>query len=314
MKSNETRRPGEVRATLVALACAVAAAVSIAVLRADLARRFHKLRVTSDVYGLPSPEQTVALSLGYRSALADYIYSIKVLVSSGLHFEEHRRFTYVGNYIDTVNALDPKFRTPYIFADTLLTLQPVKARLQDYEKAREILERGMKERPYDAKLWTNAGQFLAYLAPPWLPTKAEAKAWQLAGARALAHACEIAGPHGAVSYRCITAASLLSHAGRREAMVQFLKRVLAVTDDPKITKLALGYLQRARGEEQQEAYERAIQRFNEVWGHDLRYVSKDLLLVVGPPIDTARCAGLGHAASVACATTWRAWSAAEAER
>jgi hypothetical protein len=313
VRSSDARPPGELRATLIAVGCAALAAVIVSFSRADLARRFHELRVTSDVYALPSPQQTIAVSLGYRSALADYIYA-KVLVSAGLHFEDRRRFTYVGNYIDAINALDPKFRTPYIFADTLLTLQPVKARFQDYAKAREILERGMKARPYDAELWTSAGQFLAYLAPPWLPTKAQQKEWRLAGARALAHACEIAGPHQRLSYRCITAASLLSRAGQREAMEQFLKRVLAVTDDPKIRKLALGYMEHARGEEQQEAYENGIKRFNAVWGGDLRYVSKDLLLVVGPPFDTARCAGLARVGSVDCATTWRAWSAAETVR
>jgi tetratricopeptide (TPR) repeat protein len=134
-------------------------------LRVSLAERFHKLKVTSDFYALPSPEQVVALSFGYRAALADLIWG-NVLVSYGLHFQEKRNFEFIGSYLDTINALDPKFESPYRFADTLLTLQPVGSPpLENYEKAREILLRGMRELPYSAELHSSGGQFLAYLGP-----------------------------------------------------------------------------------------------------------------------------------------------------
>src|SRR5690606_9161983 len=75
--------------------------------RTALADPFQRLKITSDVYPLPSPEQTVVLSLGYRAALADLLYA-HVLVSYGLHFREKLLFESVGDYLDTINELDPK--------------------------------------------------------------------------------------------------------------------------------------------------------------------------------------------------------------
>lgn len=297
------------RASILAkLALLLLAALGVAYLRPPLAARFHSVKTKHDVYTLPSPDQTIALSLGYRSALADLIYA-QVLVSYGLHFEERRRFEYVGNYLDTINALDPRFATPYRFADTLLTMQPRPPRYQDYVKARQILERGLKELPSDARLWTSAGQFMAYLAPPYVPAKERAQ-WRRAGARCLAHACELAGSDADVQYHCIAAATMLSREGARQATIQFLERVLAVSDDEHIRKLALAYLKHAIGEQVQAREKRRLERFRKAWHADLGFVKKDQLLVLGPHFDAAACAGLDRADKKGCATTWRAWSAA----
>src|SRR5262245_10093935 len=112
----------------------VAACVAIASVRPSLAARYHQLRVTGDVYPFGSPEQVVVESLGYRAALADAIFA-HVRVSYGLHFQEHRRFEFVGDYLDTVTTLDPTFRDPYRYADTLLVLSPEAPRPADYERA-----------------------------------------------------------------------------------------------------------------------------------------------------------------------------------
>jgi hypothetical protein len=286
------------------------AALLIGSVRYRAADAFRKLRAKNDVYALPSPEQTVALSLGYRSALADLLFS-HVLVSYGLHFEEKRRFEFVGNYLDTINALDPDFRRPYRFADTLLTLQPKPPRQQDYLKAREVLERGLRARPYDTELWATAGQFMAYLAPPHLAGGEKVKQeWRMAGARTLAHACQLVSKNDNIPYHCITAASLFSKGGERAAMIEFLQKVLAVTDDEEIRNLALGYLESTVSEQQRAELDARHQRFMAAWLADLRYVKKDLLLVVGPGFDPAACAGDPPDNESRCATTWRAWAEA----
>jgi tetratricopeptide (TPR) repeat protein len=282
------------------------AATAIGVLRPRLADRFHRLKVESDVYTLPAPEQAVAMSLGYRAAFADLIFA-HVLVSYGLHFQEKRRFEFVGNYLDTVNALDPKFRDPYRFADTLLTLGPVAAREQDYDKAREILERGLRELPHDAELHSTVGQFMAYLAPSRFSDPEKKLAWRMAGARFLARACELSGTNEAVPYHCITAADLFTRAGEREASIHFLERVLAVTDDEGVRRLALGYLEKQVGEREHERVQRRIDAFRERWASDLPFVGKDRLLVVGPAFDIAACAG-SDPQQPECATSWRDWA------
>src|SRR4051794_2940578 len=110
------------RSNLIALIVIALAALSVNALRPALNERFVAVQVQSDVFALPPPNQVVAMSLGYRSALADLIFS-HVLVSTGIHIQEKRRFEFVDKYIETVNELDPKFAAPYRMADGLITLQ-----------------------------------------------------------------------------------------------------------------------------------------------------------------------------------------------
>jgi tetratricopeptide (TPR) repeat protein len=293
-------------ARFVPIAALLVAATAIGLLRPRLAERFGHVKTDSDVYALPAPEQAIVASLGYRAAFADSIFA-HVLVSSGLHLQQKRRFEFVGNYLDTVNALDPKFRDPYRFADTLLTLGSVAAREEDYDKARQILERGLRELPHDGELHSTAGQFMAYLAPSRFKDPEKKKEWRLAGARILARACELVG-NEALPYHCITAADLFTRAGEREATIRFLERVLAVTDDEAVRDLALGHLQKHIGEREHERVQQRMASFRERWGGDLPFVTKDHLLVIGPAFEPAACAGVVDAGNVECATSWRDWS------
>lgn len=303
MRSSERRASESPLVALVALA--IAAAI-IGFSRPKLAGDFERVKLTSDVYALPSPDQAVVASLGWRAAMADILYA-HVLVSYGLHIQEKRRFEFVGNYLDTINALDPKFAAPYRYADTLLTLGSVAPRLDDYRKARQILERGMAELPYDTALWNTAGQFMAYLAPVQLPDPKEKQEWKLEGARRLARACELVGKNENIPFHCITAAGIFSRAGEREATAQFLEKVLAVVDDPEIRALALGYLAKSVGERERDEIQWRLDRFVGVWGDDLPFASKDVFLIVGPPFNVAACAGLPARLEPGCAASWQSW-------
>ncbi len=276
----------------VAIAC-------IAFVRPKLTAYFAASAVKHDVYPLPTPEQTVVLSLGYRSALADYLFA-HVLVSYGIHFQEKRNFEAVGDYLDAINALDPKFNRPYRIADTLLTLEPRGAKPPAYRRARAILERGMKEFPFDAALWSSAGQFFAYLGPGGLTDPAEQAEWQLAGGRTLAHACGLVSNDETIPYHCIVAAGLLTRAGQQDAARQFLKRVTSVTEDPEIRALATNELARLGGDSETANRRK---RFEAAWGQDLPFVSRGALLSIGPSWQPAACAGPDSP----CATSWRAW-------
>jgi hypothetical protein len=208
--------------------------LAIGSLRWRMAERFHRLKVQSDVYALPSADQLVVASLGYRSALADLLF-VNTVISYSLHFQEKRRFEYVGHYLDAVTMLDPTFHTPYMFADTLIVMQAVPARLEDYVKARELLERGMRAFPYDAVLWVNAGQYMAYLAAPYIEDKKLKEQWKLDGARVLARACEFVSTNENIPYHCITAASLFSKAGEREATDEQAYRIQRIGSCTSIT-------------------------------------------------------------------------------
>ncbi len=305
MRSSERRRlPVGV---LVSVAVVLAGALGIGRARALLVAYHGALRDTSDVYALPSPEQAVGLSLGYRAALADLIYA-NTLVGYGIHSQERRPFEFVGNYLDTVIALDPGLRETYYFADTLLTLQTVRPPEENYYKAREILERGLEQFPYDAELWLVAGQFLAYLAPSAFADPEVQQEWRTAGARLLARACELGADDRTLTRKCIGAAKALDRAGERQATIRFLERLLALSDDPEIRAKARVMLEQQLGQELHATLSDRRARFEATRQADLPVVEGDLYLLLGPPFETPRCAGSSDAAP-GCAATWRAWVA-----
>lgn len=292
--------------TPVAWLAALLAAALMTSLRSGLAARYHDVRAQSDAFLLPDADQTYVASLGYRAALADLIFG-HVLVSYGLHFQEERNFEHVGQYLDVINRLDPKFRDPYRFADTLLTLQPREVPEAYVRKARQIQERGMKELPYDQELWATAGQFQAYLAPSRLKDAKEQEDFRMAGARALMRACDLVGSNEAIPYHCITAAKLLDQRGNRAAARDFLERVLTVNDNPKIQELAGAYLRRIAGEGAQEQANTRQERFLRAWQADLPFVPRVEISAVGPDFDLGACAGVARARR-GCATSWAAWA------
>jgi hypothetical protein len=294
------------RDRLLAVALCALSVWTIASMRSLLTNQFRSASQKSDDYLLPPATQTVSASLGYRSALADLIYA-HVLVSYGIHFQEKHNFEFVGAYLDTVNALDPKFRDPYRFADTLLTIQPNPVGIESYAKARQILERGLQALPYDTELWSSAGQFMAYIAAPRFTDEARAAEWRLDGARKLARACELVGNNENVPYHCINAATLLSEAGEQTALTKFLNRFLLVNDDPAVRSLAIAALRRSAPGAEQGLDER-VARVQAAWRADLPFVTRSALFVIGPKTDPATCAGLSHSGSVACASSFRDWS------
>lgn len=304
MKSNERARRSRLSNTLHA-ALLLIAAVVIAWKQSGLTASFAKLRVNADDYLLPDPNATLVVSLGYRSALADFIFG-HVLVAYGLHFSEKRLFEHVGEYLDAINLLDPKFRDPYRFADTLLTIQPKSPPQAFYRKARAIQERGLKELPYDQELWSTAGQFMAYLAAPWLKDPAESAEYRRVGAQYLMHACDLIGSNQNIPYHCITAANLLTKQGDRAAARRSLERLLIMSDDPEIHDLALRKLSGIADQEDIARAKRREQRYLVTAIREgMAFLSPFERDVIGPGTDTTACAGREAESSESCASSWR---------
>ncbi|MEI9940417.1 MAG: hypothetical protein WDO69_24650 [Pseudomonadota bacterium] len=293
----QPRRNNSIALTAIALA-----ALSVNALRGPLNDRFFATKIRNDVFPLPPPNQVVAMSLGYRSALADLIFA-HVLVSSGIHFQEKRSFEFVGQYIETINELDPKFEAPYRMADGLLTLQAKAVSREAYRQTRRILERGMREFPYNQGLWASAGQFFAYLGPTIFTDPKEQDEWRLTGARTLAHACELVGSNENIPYQCVIAAGLLTKSGEHTASRQFLERMLQVNDDPEIRSLVSALLKKAVGAEERDRSQARRDAFLQAWSKDLPFVSRGAISAIGPSWDSAACAAI----SAECATSWRAW-------
>jgi len=285
---------------VVALGVAVIAGV-----RAPLAARYAAVTGQNDVSLLLEPEQTLVFSLGHREALADYLFAT-LLVQYGTSFQEKQRLEQAYRYLDTITTLAPDFAIPYLFADTLLTMRATPATLEDYLGARRLQERGLEALPYHAELWTVAGQFAAYVAPPFLPKESRAE-FKRVGAERLARACELANNNANLPYHCITAARLLDRSGEREAMIRMLSRTLAVNDDPEVQRMALAYLGMATDERLREHLGRRGKALEAEWKSSLPHASRVLVSLLGPRPNLWRCAGSGAARSPGCFTTWRDW-------
>jgi hypothetical protein len=271
---------------------------------------FAKLKVEDDTYPLPPAEQVKVATLGYNAAVADFIYA-HVLVSYGLHFEEKRRFEYVARYLDTIVSLDPTFVQTYLYADTLITVQPKLPSDQDYDEARALLLRGTRELPTDQRVWLAAGQFIGYLAPPRFSDVAKRKAWQLEGAQLLSQACELASNDRSIPYHCLAAATTLNKTGQREALITMLARTLAVNDDPELRRDALATMQAWVGEQEREKVQARIAAFDQVKAERFPFLNVDAVLTWASPWAPA-CAlqGMGNGSGAECATNWADWASA----
>lgn len=287
------------RGTLVGTLLFFAAAAGVALTQPRLARIAHTAGDREDVYALPPPTQLRAATLGWDAAAVDLLWTT-LLVQYGSHWQEHREFTDGVRYAEDILAIEPTYEPLYRIVDTLLVYRPLQGTARDARDARAILERGTRERPYDASLWRRYGEFLAYLAPSFLSDPEEQKAWRKDGAAAMEHALELGGDPDAL----LGAAGVLSDVGERDAVLRFLERAYAMTEHPSMTAIherigkKLAALLGQMGDDRADALMRAI---GERWQREMPAVSRDDYLLLGPAVDTARCAGLAGADDPACA-------------
>lgn len=289
----------------------VVAGVCIFSVRAKVADAHAHAKETSDVHLLPPPKEVVAMSMGYRAALADVLWA-QVLVGQGLRTMDRRRYDTVADMLDTINELDPEFRDPYLWSDALITLQVTEVRREDLERTRAILERGTRNRPLDPEVWRTAGQFLAFTGPGTLiKDPEEREAWRRDGARLLARAAELGGDKGYAGWSAVASANILNRQGERDAAIRLIQRTLAVTEDDELRDRLQRQLAMLIGEQKVEAYKKRQLELLEISRNDLPFVGKTTLHILGPPFDTAYCAGGKPETEKRCAITWKSWAAAD---
>lgn len=286
-------------------------ALCIFSVRTKVADAHARAKESSDVHLLPPPKEVVVLSMGYRAALADVLWA-QVLVGQGLRTIERRRYDTVADLIDTINELDPEFPDPYLWSDALINLQVTEARREDIDRTRAILERGIRNRPLDPEVWRTAGQFVAFTGPGTLvKDPVERETWRRDGARMLARAAELGGDQGSAGWSAVASANILNRQGERDAAIRLIRRTLAVTEDDELRERLQRQLGALIGEQKVEAYRRRQLELLEMTRKDLPFVGKTTLHVLGPPFDTAYCAGGKPETDKRCAITWKSWAAAD---
>lgn len=296
-----------------------AAAVVLAFVREPAAITHHRVKETSDVYSLPPPEEMVAMSLGHRAAVADYLWAT-VLVEQGLHTQEKRRFENMPYLIETINTLDPTFRDPYLLVEALTVFQVNGVPEDDIRRARVVLERGVQNLPNDPEMLTAAGSFIGLMAPSsYLSDPAEKEKWTVEGAAYLARASELGDDKKLIGWQALGGFSLLRKTGRHREAIQFLQNALAGTDDEELRERIKSTLDKltesdtaiAKSEQkrQMQAFRWRADRFDQIWRATYPLASRTGALVMGPPYDSAYCAGGKHREDERCAQDWAGWAA-----
>jgi len=285
-------------ATWVAVAVLLAGAAGVATLQPGLARVAHHVKEHDEVYALPPPAQLHVATLGWDAAGVDLLWAT-LLVDYGTHWQEHREFTAVPQYADAILELEPDYAPLYKYIDTLLAYRPLQGTEDDVRKARAYLERGTRERPSDPAVWLEYGQFIAFMGPSFLHADADKQAWRKDGAIAIAHAVEL----GADVDNSLTAASMLTRAGEKQAAIRYLRQAYEFTEHPSMTAIhqaigqRLAALQAMADLDEADAIAHAI---DERWQRELPYLSRDRYVVLGPSVDPARCAGVAAYGGPGC--------------
>ena len=82
-----------------------------------------------------------------------------------------------------------------------------------------------------------------------------------------------------------------------------------MNDDENIRSLALSYLGRTLGKEQEEESKARFSELEEIKKSDLPFISKNRYLLLTPPFDPVACVGSIKANRVECATSFLEWHA-----
>lgn len=289
---------------LAQLCILVGCGLAIAWSRPQVAQDYKELGTSGDIYAIPSEDQLVVFSLGYRSAAADLLFG-RTMVAAGVHFAERRVFHHLEAYLKGIIALDPKYLDVYRYADTLLNLSTVEMPKENLAIAREIQERGLKEFPHDPELWLSTGNFMAYLAPNRFTDENEKREWRLAAIPILEHACDIWPTQEALPDTCLNSSTLYNQAGELGAAISSLERLIAMSDDEGLRARASEKLRRLAGERAARKVQESLKQLEPLREGDLPAVSPLRYQILSPPFDEVRCVGASLSRDhLECATSF----------
>ena len=276
-------------------------ALGIARVQPTLVATTKRVKEREDVVLIPPPDKLRVMALHYNAMVADFLWA-KLLLEYGLHWQERRVFPHAPRYMDAILALDPQFRDVYRYADSILVFKSgvVLAGIEDAKLARAYFERGMRELPYDADIFLRYGQFLAFFGPSYVKDPKELEEWRTTGARAIMKAVEL----GADADASLSAATILSKSGEREAVWQYLIRAYNIASDQKTKDEIIGRLARLKYDGNLEGMRRADEAFREYREERFPFMTDTQLQLLGPVRDPAQCAGLTQARTKECMGEW----------
>jgi hypothetical protein len=278
--------------------CGALGVLGIAALQAPLSAKAHDVKQREDVVLVPHPRELKLLTLGYDAAMTDYLWG-KLLVEYGTHVSEKRAID-VPRYVDAILTLEPDYRPMFRFVDTLLVYRPPQGTEADARLARKYLEQGIAARPYDHDVWMHYGQFIAFMSPTFLKDPNEVQKWREEGARAIARAVELGGD----ADRTMSAASILSRYGDKDATIKHLRKAYALTDDDATKEWILAKLTQMEAASEKEDAEATQKAFDTERAKQAPFLRVQEFRLYGPFVNPFACSGIEASLDSKCASTW----------
>jgi hypothetical protein len=265
--------PARTLGTLLGAAALVAA--TLASQHAASSRR-ARFPAEEDLLYLPRPAALKAVSLGHHELMADLVFT-RAIVYFGTQFHGERQYRWLDNYLDTIVALDPHWRTPYRWAGVATMYDGRTITNPSVLESSHFLEMGVQQFPDDWELPFMLG--CNYLFELKSDDPVQKAAWKRRGGEYVRHAALVGG---APSWVPLLAATILRQEGEEEAAVRHLEEVYLSTNDPRTREQVGNRLRSLHSHLDLDKAARDRQALEAAWRNTLPYAPPDLFLIVGP--------------------------------
>jgi hypothetical protein len=231
-----------------------------------------------DRYYLPPAHWLPLMSLGFRAALADLIWC-RSLVYFGEEMVHKGAIKYAFDYTDAVLALDPDFRSAYVWIGTASVYRGGVDAHADGLRASRYLKRATARWPNDGDLHWRYGGYLRFELAPHLPEGPERERLISLSAPHLAVAASLgAGP----PWLALNSSALLVSVGQTEQAIRHLEEVYGTVQDENTKAVIEERLTALRS----QAFVEALRAVNEEFEGERRssypYLTSALFMLVGP--------------------------------
>jgi hypothetical protein len=264
------------RRSLAAVAAFLALAGATGLAHHETAARRESFPVVEDLVYLPSAPSLRLVSLGHTEMVADLVF-LQTLLYFSASLTGTRNYDWLDPHLDTVIALDPDFRLPYIFGSRATMYNGNEITNRSVESSNHFLEAGLQRFPNDWELSFALG--CNYIFELQTNNPKQKEAWRRTGGRWIRHAA-IAG--GGPPWLANLAAKIMSEEGQAEASERYLEEAYLTASDEK-AKEELGRLLAARRRENFQRLAAAGKAFEESWQRTLPYAPGDLFVAIGAP-------------------------------
>jgi hypothetical protein len=225
---------------------------------------------------LPRPSVLRTLAVGHTEAMADLVF-LRTITYYTSEFFGARRYDWFRRHVDAVNALDPYYRTPYLFAARATLYNGNAIGNDDVRLSSHFLEEGLKVFPNDWEMAFALGcNYLFELRPA---DTHERDAWRRIGGDWVRRAA-IDG--GGPPWLANLAATIMSQEGQLDAALRYLEEAYLNAEDDK-TRDEVGRLLAAKRQSSIEQLAAARKAFTDGWKHTLPYGPAELYVLVGEP-------------------------------